>query len=566
MQATDGTNTQILANQTTGSTTVWSNNADSEVITLPTGIYDIQFVGIVPGGTTASAGDYTLASTVFIPAGVYDGGATSRFDVSITLTEDTEIEPNETVEITIWVGAGYDIAPIQCSGGAKTNAVYTIRDDDARLTLQKTITNDNGGTETDDTGWTLAFDGGSAAVGIDSGAEGVAAVTNAFITEGTFALSESGGPSGYALNNLSCTGAADTSTSVANPNITITPGELVTYEFNNDDVARRLTLVKNIAGGSAVLADFTLSFAGSASGSGISGAGAITNVALDAGSYTISENAVEFYSGALACSGAADGDPSDGLDLAVGEVVTCTFTNTFNPIYDFTVTKSVSVGPTSSLGQSNTITDAGDQISYTIVISNIGNSGLTSFVLTESLPSTAIVCTTSGANTIANLPFGVSKTCSVTYTLLQADFDTNGGGDGDIDNTVSANADGGGSTITRDGSAEVPITQISQIEVTKETDVTLNVQAGQDIIYTYAVTNIGNTNVSNITLADNVTAGSGSAPTPDNEQLATLGGVPLSATTTDATTNQIWDALGPGDVVEFTGVYTVTQSDVDNLQ
>jgi len=87
MQATDGTNTQILANQTTGSTTVWSNNADSEVITLPTGIYDIQFVGIVPGGTTASAGDYTLASTVFIPAGVYDGGATSRFDVSITLTE-----------------------------------------------------------------------------------------------------------------------------------------------------------------------------------------------------------------------------------------------------------------------------------------------------------------------------------------------------------------------------------------------------------------------------------------------------------------------------------------------
>jgi len=141
-----------------------------------------------------------------------------------------------------------------------------------------------------------------------------------------------------------------------------------------------------------VLADFTLSFAGSASGSGISGAGAITNVALDAGSYTISENAVEFYSGALACSGAADGDPSDGLDLAVGEVVTCTFTNTFNPIYDFTVTKSVSVGPTSSLGQSNTITDAGDQISYTIVISNIGNSGLTSFVLTESLPSTAIVC------------------------------------------------------------------------------------------------------------------------------------------------------------------------------
>jgi len=102
--------------------------------------------------------------------------------------------------------------------------------------------------------------------------------------------------------------------------------------------------------------------------------------------------------------------------------------------------------------------------------------------------------------------------------------------------------------------------------VTKETDVTLNVQAGQDIIYTYAVTNIGNTTVSNITLADNVTAGSGSAPTPDNEQLATLGGVPLSATTTDATTNQIWDALGPGDVVEFTGVYTVTQSDVDNLQ
>jgi len=34
----------------------------------------------------------------------------------------------------------------------------------------------------------------------------------------------------------------------------------------------------------------------------------------------------------------------------------------------------------------------------------------------------------------------------------------------------------------------------------------------------------------------------------------------------DAANNGSWDSLGPGDSIRFTGTYTVTQADVDNLQ
>jgi len=34
---------------------------------------------------------------------------------------------------------------------------------------------------------------------------------------------------------------------------------------------------------------------------------------------------------------------------------------------------------------------------------------------------------------------------------------------------------------------------------------------------------------------------------------------------TDAAMNGSWDVLAPGDVITFTGTYTVTQADVDSL-
>ena len=57
--------------------------------------------------------------------------------------------------------------------------------------------------------------------------------------------------------------------------------------------------------------------------------------------------------------------------------------------------------------------------------------------------------------------------------------------------------------------------------------------------------------------------GSDPAPTPGNETLLTDAGTQENST--DAAVDGSWDVLAPGDSLTFTGSYTVTAADVDNL-
>ena len=92
----------------------------------------------------------------------------------------------------------------------------------ATLTLNKTVVNDSGGTETA-SAWTLTASGPSTL----SGSSGV----NGTVLPGTYALSESG-PADYTLSELTCVGAADTDPS---DGLTLADSEVVTCTFTNDD-------------------------------------------------------------------------------------------------------------------------------------------------------------------------------------------------------------------------------------------------------------------------------------------------------------------------------------------
>ncbi|QNP54976.1 DUF11 domain-containing protein [Tessaracoccus defluvii] len=227
--------------------------------------------------------------------------------------------------------AGYEGLAWECTGGTLTEStvsvangadvVCTIVNDDIapKLTLIKTVVNDNGG-QNPATAWTLNASGPSSV----TGATGSDAVTGVSVDAGSYTLSESG-PAGYSASAWSCTGA-----SLTGSQVTLAPGDVAVCSITNDDIAPKLTLVKTVTndnGGQALPGDFTLTATGPTPITGVTGATAVTGATVNAGQYALSETNLDGYAaGAWSCEGGGILDGST-LGLLPGEDVTCTINN-----------------------------------------------------------------------------------------------------------------------------------------------------------------------------------------------------------------------------------------------
>jgi len=87
-----------------------------------------------------------------------------------------------------------------------------------------------------------------------------------------------------------------------------------------------------------------------------------------------------------------------------------------------------------------------------------------------------------------------------------------------------------------------------------------NVKVGDIVTYTYVVTNTGNVDINNVTIAD-VHSGLGTVPLPGGETL-----INTSGKSSDASADGSIDRLAPGDVATFTATYTVIQGDIDAVR
>ena len=218
--------------------------------------------------------------------------------------------------------------------------------------------------------------------------------------------------------------------------------------------------------------------------------------------------------------------------------------------------------------------NANDTINWTVTVQNTGNVTISAITVADSV---ALICAPAANNTIATLAPGASASCIGSSTVLQSDIDTNGGGDGDIDNsaTASGSAPGSVTPVSATGAASVPIVLSPSMSVVKTayvgglpislggtgtTPVPANRPAGTVITYVYEVTNTGNSTITNVTMAD-VHNGLGASVVPGSET-----GLTITGGSTDATVNGSWDALRPGDVIAFSATYTLTQNDVDQRQ
>ncbi|MES2971305.1 MAG: hypothetical protein V4702_03230 [Patescibacteria group bacterium] len=194
-----------------------------------------------------------------------------------------------------------------------------------RLTLVKTVTNDNGGTSLPGA-WTLTATGPTPL----SGVTGTAAVTNAAVSAGEYNLGETGEPAGYTAGTYSC--ANNSGNPVVSNTITLAPGDNATCTINNNDNAPGLTLVKvvtNDNGGGATENQWTLTATGP---TGFSGAGpSVSNGAsFDTGSYDLSESGPSSYTASSwVCVGGTQ-DDSDTVRVSLGQSAICTITNNDN--------------------------------------------------------------------------------------------------------------------------------------------------------------------------------------------------------------------------------------------
>jgi uncharacterized repeat protein (TIGR01451 family)/LPXTG-motif cell wall-anchored protein len=176
----------------------------------------------------------------------------------------------------------------------------------------------------------------------------------------------------------------------------------------------------------------------------------------------------------------------------------------------------------------NTVTAAGQSVTYSFAVTNTGNVTLSSVNVGDPLPGLSTI--SCPVNTLGP---GASTTCTATYIATQADVDA-----GAISNTatVSANAPNGAS-ITDTASAVVTATRAPGIGLVKTANPTIVSAPGQTVTYTFVATNTGNVTLTSVGVTD---------PLPG-----------LSAITCASAT------LAPTASTTCTATYLTTQADID---
>ncbi|WP_431279404.1 beta strand repeat-containing protein [Leifsonia poae] len=183
---------------------------------------------------------------------------------------------------------------------------------------------------------------------------------------------------------------------------------------------------------------------------------------------------------------------------------------------------------------------AGDSVTYTFHVTNTGNVTLTGLAIAESAFSGtgAIAVPDCGATALAP---GGDRSCEVSYQVTQPDVDA-----GTVTNTAVATAALGTSAVSSDPStATVSIDRKPALSLVKSASpaAPADFKAGEQITYSFVVTNTGNVTITDPGVQEGAFTGTG---------------------TLDAPTCPSADPLAPGAQLICTTVYTVTQEDIDN--
>ncbi|MCD6136616.1 DUF11 domain-containing protein, partial [Candidatus Bipolaricaulota bacterium] len=193
---------------------------------------------------------------------------------------------------------------------------------------------------------------------------------------------------------------------------------------------------------------------------------------------------------------------------------------------NYTITKTVTdVG---GEGPTGTVDAAGDVISYEITVENTGNVSLTGVSVSDPLLNPLSGPTGDDGNSI--LDVGETWIYTGSYTVQQSDIDSNGGGDGDIDNTATVSSN---ELPDESDSAAVQLLQTPGIDIEKSTNGQdadtapgPSLTVGSPITWSYVVTNTGNVTLTDIVVTDSVLGAVGTIASlaPGVSQTLTMNG------------------------------------------
>ena len=294
-------------------------------------------------------------------------------------------------------------------------------------------------------------------------------------------------------------------TKSATPTVVTAAGETITYAFdvlNTGNVTLSSVVVSDpLPGLSAVTCPLAVL--------------APSETMTCSATYTVSQADID--AGVVNNTATVTGTPP-GAGSPVSDVDAETVTALANPV--MTLTKSAAP---------STVSNAGETLTYSFLVTNTGNVTLSSVAINDPLPGlSAVTCP------VTMLAPAEATTCTARYVVTQADVDA-----GVINNTatVSATPPGGASSVSDVDSTAVTAAPTPSVTLAKTADTPTVTSAGQSVTYTFVVTNTGNVTLSSVAVTD---------------PLAGLSVVSCPAGT-----------LAPAEVTTCSATYLTTQADID---
>jgi uncharacterized repeat protein (TIGR01451 family) len=208
-------------------------------------------------------------------------------------------------------------------------------------------------------------------------------------------------------------------------------------------------------------------------------------------------------------NGGGDGDIDNTATLQSDELADQTSSAAVlidrNP--DYSIAKTVTdVG---GEGPNGHVDWAGDVITYSIEVSNLGNVDLTGTSVSDALlqgPNGTLSAATGDTFEPGTLNVGEVWTYTGTYTAQQSDIDNNGGGDGDIDNTATLQsdelADESSSTATLVDYEPGFTFTVNTLGYHDDNPTNNQPDVGEIIDFSAFVTNTGNVTLTNLAISD----------------------------------------------------------------